>query len=514
MKENLRILHLEDDPMDAELVTVNLTNAGIPCEIIVVATREDFIAALDKGRSDLILADLALPTFDGMTALAIVREKYPDLPFIFVSGRLGEEAAIESLKSGATDYVLKNRLSRLAPAVKRAMDEAEERAERRRAEGELEKAHNEIRETAERYQNLFTSIRDVIVVTDHDRIITHVNQPAMRETFGYEREDVEGQNVRILYADEEGYKRSGRGIIDLSEEVKGKILEVDFRRKNSEVFSGELSVMKQLDSRGMPTGNIGIFRDISERKKAEEALRESEMRRYQLQVELVYAADVQAKLLPHSYPQIPGFDIAAKCLPAKQVGGDFFDWLEVCTGVWSFTLGDVMGKGMAAAMVMATVRASLRSVAHNHPAEALRLAEQAILTDLENSESFVTLFHAQLHAEARRLTFVDCGHGYAFLRRKSGQVEELSPRGLPLGVPGEKIYQEGSIEIQPGDTLVLYSDGLIDARPELDLNNQALADQLDGLAGAHEMVDRLIELTEQDGPQPDDITVLVVRCIE
>ena len=255
-----------------------------------------------------------------------------------------------------------------------------------------------------------------------------------------------------------------------------------------------------------------MIRDISERKKAEEALRESEMRRYQLQVELVYAAEVQAKLLPRGYPHVPGFDIAARCLPAKQVGGDFFDWQEVCPGVWSFTVGDVMGKGMAAAMLMATVRAAIRSVAHNRPAEALRLAEQAILPDLENSESFVTLLHAQIYAAARRLTFVDCGHGYALLRRRDGTVEELSPRGLPLGVPGQKIYQEGVLSLDKGDILVFYSDGLIDARPELSLNNRVLAEHLDGAATAHEMVGRLIGLTEQQGPQPDDITVLVACC--
>ncbi len=512
MTESLKILHVEDDPMDAELVAAKLAGAGIDCLIRVVASREDFTAALQEGEIDLVLADLSLPTFDGITALSMVREAHPDLPFIFVSGRLGEEAAIESLKSGATDYVLKNRLSRLAPAVTRAMGEAEERAERRKAERELEKAHREIRETAERYQNLFTSIRDAIVVTDHERTIIHVNQPAMREIFGYEREEVEGQNVRMLYADNEGYRHSGKGIFDLNETVKGKILEVDFKRRSGEVFSGELSVMKQLDSRGVPTGNIGIFRDISERKKAQEALRESEMRRYQLQVELVYAAEVQAKLLPRSYPRIPGFEVAARCLPAKQVGGDFFDWLEVCPGVWSFTLGDVMGKGMAAAMLMATVRAALRSVAHNRPGEALRLAEQAILPDLENSESFVTLFHAQLYGEVRRLTFVDCGHGYAFVRHKDGAVAELSPRGLPVGVLGAKVYQEGAMTLDVGDTLVLYSDGVIDARPELGLTNRILADQLSGLSSAQEMVERFIALTEQEGPQPDDITVLVVRC--
>jgi PAS domain S-box-containing protein len=514
MSQHLRILHLEDDPADAELVQATLAAEGVGCHVRVVAAREDFIAALEGGKFDLVLADFALPAFDGMAALAIVREKHPELPFIFVSGRLGEEAAIESLKSGATDYVLKNKLSRLVPAVNRALSEAEEREERRKAEEELASAHVEIQRRAERYQNLFNSIRDVIVVTNHDRTVLHVNQPALREIFGYESEDVEGKNVRILYADEEGFQLTGREIFNLEQTAKAKILEIDFHRKNGDNFIGELYAMKRLDSKGIAIGNIGIIRDISERKKAEEALRESEMRRYQLQAELVYAAEIQAKLLPRSTPQIPGFDIAARCLPAKQVGGDFFDWQEVCPGVWSFTLGDVMGKGMAAAMLMATVRAALRSVAHNRPQEALRLAEQALLADLENSESFVTLVHAQLYAEARRLTFVDCGHGYAFLRHGNGTVRCLSPRVLPLGVPGTKTYREGRIVMEKGDTLVLYSDGLLDARPELALNNRLLARHLKGAASAQEMVDRLMGLTEQQGPLPDDITVLVAHCTE
>ncbi len=512
MKRPLRILHLEDDPMDAELVRANLTREGLDCEVWVVATEEEFGAALDQGDIDLILADFSLPTFDGMGALAMVRKRHPDLPFVFVSGRLGEEAAIESLRNGATDYVLKNRLARLAPAVNRALDEAVERAERRKAEQELAEAYREIRERAESYQTLFNSIRDVIVVSDHNRTILNVNQPALREMFGYEVEEVRGKSVRILYADEEEYRLTGKDIFDVRESVKGKILELHLRRRNGEVFIGELYALKHLNREGVATGNIGLFRDISERKRAEEALRESEMRRYQLQVELVYAADIQAKLLPRDYPHIPGFDIAAQCLPAKQVGGDFFDWQEVCPGVWALTLGDVMGKGMAAAMLMATVRAAVRSVGHNRPAEALRLAEAAVLPDLENSESFVTLFLGQLNTEKRCLSFVDCGHGYAFVRRPAGAVEELSPRGLPLGVPGEKDYQEGTVTLEVGDTLVIYSDGLIDARPELALNHRLLAAHLNGAESAQEMVGRLIGLTEQQGPLPDDVTVLVARC--
>lgn len=514
MKRTLQILHLEDDPGDAELVQATLAGEGVDCNVLVVAMREDFGVALDRGGIDLILADYSLPAFDGMSALAIVREKHPDLPFVFVSGRLGEEAAIESLKNGATDYVLKNRLSRLVPAVKRALSECEERAERRKAQDELAKAYLEIHERAESYQNLFTSIRDVIVVSDHNRTIMTANQPALREMFGYELEELIGKNVKIIYADEEEFLVTGREIFDIRESVKGKILEVHFRRKNGELFIGELHALKHLDREGVPTGNIGLIRDISERKKAEEALRESEMRRYQLQIELVYAAEIQAKLLPRDYPHIPGFEVAAQCLPAKQVGGDFFDWQEVCTGVWALTLGDVMGKGMAAAMLMATVRASMRSVGHNRPSEALRLAESAVLSDLENSESFVTLFLGQLNAAERILTFVDCGHGYVFLRRRNGTVEGLSPRGLPLGVSGGNIYQEGTIHFGKGDTLVLYSDGLIDARPDLSLNNQLLAEHLSGATSAQEMVGMLMSLTRLQEQLPDDVTILVAHCKE
>ena len=512
MTQSLRILHLEDDPLDAELVRATLTREGIECTILVVDTRESFNAALKKGDLDLILADFALPDFDGMTALAIAREDSPDLPFIFVSGRLGEETAIESLKNGATDYVLKNRLVRLAPAVKRALDELKQRVERRKVEEALAQAYIDIRERAENYQSLFNSIRDVIVVSDHDRKVLNVNQPALRETFGYELQEVVGRDVRILYASEDEYRFTGREIFDSRESIRGKLLELHFRRKNNEVFIGELYALKRLDSHGVPTGNIGMIRDISERNKAQEALRESELRRYQLQVELALAANVQAKLLPRSYPNIPGFDLAAQCIPAKQVGGDFFDWQEICEGVWSFTLGDVMGKGMAAAMLMATVRASMRSVGHNRPSEALRLAERAVLPDLENSESFVTLFLGQLHAAERQLTYVDCGHGYVFLRRNNGSIKKLYPRGLPLGVPGQKVYQEGRLRFKEGDTLVLFSDGLIDARPELEINNQMLADRLEEATSAEEMVGRLVELTVQQGPLPDDVTVLVARC--
>jgi signal transduction histidine kinase len=130
----LRILHLEDDPNDAALVQTTLAAGGIICAITCVQSRDDFVAALEQGGMDVVLSDFSLPAFDGLSAVAIVRDRWPDLPVILVSGTLGEELAIDSLKNGATDYVLKERLARLVPAVRRAMQEVQERVQRKLAE--------------------------------------------------------------------------------------------------------------------------------------------------------------------------------------------------------------------------------------------------------------------------------------------------------------------------------------------------------------------------------------------
>jgi PAS domain S-box-containing protein len=134
----LRIVHLEDEPNDAELVQLTLERAGLACHIESASTRDRFESLLERGELDLILSDFSMPAFDGFTALEIARRRVPDVPFIFVSGTLGEEAAVDSLKRGATDYVLKQRLTRLAPAAIRALEEADERRRRKHAEAGLE----------------------------------------------------------------------------------------------------------------------------------------------------------------------------------------------------------------------------------------------------------------------------------------------------------------------------------------------------------------------------------------
>ena len=146
MKTPLRLLLLEDDPVDADLVAATLSESGLECTAHRVDTRHDFMTALEAGDFDLILADYSIPGFDGMSALSLAREHAPDIPFLFVSATIGEELAIDAMHQGATDYVLKQRLGRLVPSVQRALRERDERRERKRAEEALAQSERQFRQ--------------------------------------------------------------------------------------------------------------------------------------------------------------------------------------------------------------------------------------------------------------------------------------------------------------------------------------------------------------------------------
>ena len=145
MNAPLRVLHLEDDVRDAKLVHAALVAEGIPIELTRVETELDFVSALNRGGCDLILADYTLPSFDGLSALRIAQRQLPDVPFIFVSGTLGEEVAIEALKTGATDFVLKTRLRQARACGQAGIRELREKARRMDAEEALRRSEKELR---------------------------------------------------------------------------------------------------------------------------------------------------------------------------------------------------------------------------------------------------------------------------------------------------------------------------------------------------------------------------------
>jgi PAS domain S-box-containing protein len=278
MSPPLQILHLEDNPTDAELVAGTLAAEGLSCAFVRAATRVDFIAALERDVSyDVILSDYALPGFDGVSARALAVARRPEVPFLFVSGTMGEEVAIDCLKDGATDYVLKHRLARLAPAVRRALEERRNRREREAVEAENRRL-NAALEVALGQANtfldsIFENLPDLVFVKDAgDLRFVRVNR-ASEGVIGLDSAALIGKRARDVYpqavadALEANDRRavSGRAVVDVPEEV------FPTRERGARIFHTKRIPI--LNRQGEPEYVLCIAVDITERRVAEEDVR-------------------------------------------------------------------------------------------------------------------------------------------------------------------------------------------------------------------------------------------------
>ena len=190
MNKPLRILHLEDDPDYYDLVRSLLEKEGFKVESVLAGNRADFEAALAPNKFDIILADYLLPAYNGLEALCAARQKCPETPFLLVSGTIGEQSAIESLRTGATDYVLKQWPERLVPAVTRAVHEAEERRQRRHIETELIRREKYFRALTE-------NALDILSILNPKGLFLY-NSPSIKRVMGYERNELDGQSAFAL----------------------------------------------------------------------------------------------------------------------------------------------------------------------------------------------------------------------------------------------------------------------------------------------------------------------------
>ena len=268
MTTTLRVLHLEDSPKDAELIQMRLTKEGIACTVLLVSTRNDFVNALAQQVFDVILSDYNVPGFDGLDALTVAHETYPHIPFIFVSGTIGEESAIVTMRCGATDYVLKNRLSRLGPAVQRAVREARERADHQRAEEA--RARNELR-----LQTVLDSALDAVIGMDSDGLITDWNRRA-ESIFGWTEVEALDKPLAELIVParhREAHPYGFRGFLRGGQEtVLNRRVETTALRRDGSEFPVELAT-SIIEIDGKLRFNAFIA-DITDRKRTEETIRE------------------------------------------------------------------------------------------------------------------------------------------------------------------------------------------------------------------------------------------------
>jgi serine phosphatase RsbU (regulator of sigma subunit) len=243
--------------------------------------------------------------------------------------------------------------------------------------------------------------------------------------------------------------------------------------------------------------------------------------RERIEQELRIARLIQQTLLPKTLPELPGYDVAAYYQPAREVGGDFYDFLELEDGRLGLVVGDVTDKGVPAALVMATTRTMLRASAQRlfSPGEVLRRANEALVTDIPPN-MFITCFYAILEPQSGHLVYANAGHDLPY-RRHGGAAEELRARGMPLGLMPGMGYEEKEIVLGEGESVLFYSDGLVEAH---DPNYEMFSfPRLQGLVGTHRsggssligfLLSELTRFTGEDWEQEDDITLVTLERSE
>lgn len=259
---------------------------------------------------------------------------------------------------------------------------------------------------------------------------------------------------------------------------------------------------------------IGLLLEGARVREAREAAR-------RVEVELALASQIQASMLPEALPDVPGVEMAAAIRPAYRFGGDFYDVSNGRDGQAFLLLGDVAGKGIAAAMLTALVHASFQSLAPtaDNPGDLLTAMNRLMRSDLERAESFITATIVGLAADGRTFSYASAGHVPAVRWQASGEsLETIPATGLPLGVRIEEEYQNQTVKLDEGDVIMLYSDGVTEALDSTGklLGQQGLADLLYAAhpAPAYDQVRfflEALELYRGDRPLGDDVGILVVR---
>lgn len=313
--------------------------------------------------------------------------------------------------------------------------------------------YDDVRRMKEFNEELVNSLAEGVIVTDAQGYISFVN-PAAAALWGYSSSDLVGQHWMTVMPPE--HHSVVAAAIERRERGETDRYQLELVRRSGErtpvMVSG--SPLFEADG-GVFVGSVAIFTDITEA-----------LAHQRIEQELALAWQIQSSFLPDQVPEVPGWQVAATLNPARQTSGDFYDLIPLLNGRLGILIADVAGKGTGAALYMAVSRTLLRTYAiefHAQPELAFRAANSRILMDT-HVDLFVTVFYGVLDPVSGRFTYCNAGHSppYLFRANDGKGFETLSRTGLPLGVFNDLVWEQKTVQMAPGDLLVLYTDGITD----------------------------------------------------
>ncbi|MCK5190171.1 MAG: SpoIIE family protein phosphatase, partial [Methylococcales bacterium] len=308
---------------------------------------------------------------------------------------------------------------------------------------------------------------NAIVIMDAHGIVNDWNHHA-EKMFGWTKQEAIGHHLEQLIIPQrfqkshkqglEHYLRSGEG------PILNKLLEHTAVRRDGTEFPVELSISP------LKLGNSFIFsgfiHDITSRKKTEQEIRQAQINLAYTRSEIKIARRIQSSLFPSKAIKTDDFEIQGFCLPADQVGGDYFDYFFRDKENLDIIMADVSGHSIGPALFMVETRSTIRTQANwpGKPADTLDILNNFLYQDLDTADYFITLFYLQYNTDSKQLSFANAGHPSPLLLKQGElQCEELDSEGLILGVRKNVCFEEKSIEMNTGDLILLYTDGLTEA---------------------------------------------------